>query len=184
MTTSSAVRRLSLDLLKAGLPGVTSALGTAHAEACMVCFSDQAHVSGVMLTLNNLAGCQHVPIDWDGQVTPQIARAHADLQDATEAGACGIAFLLVLEFTDYTIVERSYKTTGFDYWAGFEEDDDEVSIHARLEVSGIIHSSSNSVFSGRVNKKIEQTKVSDNLGFPAYIIVVDFGEPRAHMEER
>lgn len=55
---------------------------------------------------------------------------------------------------------------------------------ARVEVSGLIHSRSEATFAARIRQKIEQTMVSDNLGYPAYIVVVDFGEPKAHMEVR
>jgi hypothetical protein len=43
----------------------------------------------------------------------------------------------VLELTDYTIVERACKGTGFDYWLG-DEDDDLFQWKARLEISGIL----------------------------------------------
>jgi hypothetical protein len=171
---------IQLDLLRVGTPGVTPAQGTSCEEACLVCFADQGHPSGVTLSLRGLL-TSSASVTWPQPITPQIKRAHADLQDATEEAACGVAFLLLMRYTPYTVVERSYKGTGFDYWAGFDLDD-EISTEARLEVSGILKCNTESYFSARVRQKIEQVSISAHLKMPAYVIIVDFGEPKAHME--
>ena len=44
--------------------------------------------------------------------------AYRDLQEATEMGACGIAIVIARELIGYSIIERSVKGTGFDYWLG------------------------------------------------------------------
>ena len=73
-----------------------------------------------------------------------MRRTHNDLQDATEAGACGLAILLVQLFVGYTVVERSVKGTGFDYWLG-SENDALFQNKARLEASGILRGDQNGV---------------------------------------
>src|SRR5271167_4337074 len=62
--------------------------------------------------------------------------SYSPQEEATENGAVGVAILLVDRLTDYHIVQRSWKKTGFDYWLGFK---DAVVFQgcARLEVSGI-----------------------------------------------
>jgi hypothetical protein len=74
------------------------------------------------------------------KVDKQMKRTHADTQEATELGACGVAILLVTSVTDYNVVERSYKGTGFDYWLT-RQGSKNLSFDARLEVSGILDGS-------------------------------------------
>lgn len=183
--TARVANQLTLEVLKAGMPGVTRPQAETHIEACMVCFKDRSHETGVAIALSGVPGNIALPVVWVGDVTRQVMRGHGDLQDATENGACAIAFLLIREFTEYTVVERTWKGPGFDYWTGFEDEgEDEVIYCARLEVSGIKHSPDQAYYQRRIREKIEQTKVSDHLGYPAYVVVVDFGQPKAHMELR
>ena len=73
-------------------------------------------------------------------VTEQMLRCWNDEEFTTEQAAYGIAFLIVRELTDLTVIERSRKGTGFDYWLGTTTDVDEgqpFKNKVRLEVSGI-----------------------------------------------
>ena len=79
--------------------------------------------------------------------------------------------------TDYHIVQRSRKGTGFDYWLGLK--DDILFQHAaRLEVSGIRQGNGKQV-EARVSQKRKQTEQSKGLRIPAYVVVVEFGTPVA-----
>src|SRR5436189_2851572 len=104
---------LDLKLLKEGLPGVSKVRGVEHAEACLVCLALQGHSSGVELKINGTYD-ETLRVVWDDILMEQIRRSWNDLDDATESGACGIAFLLILTLTEYTIIRRSHKGTGFD----------------------------------------------------------------------
>lgn len=179
----NTIYTVDLDSLRRGLPGVTKALGEVHAEACMVCFDDQKHASGVELQLEGSLGGNVLKISWAFGVTDQMRRAHNDEQVATEYAAYGIAFLVVLNFTQYTIIEKSRKGTGFDYWAGSEPEGDWLPFEraARLEVSGIRRAGSDGEVSRRVRTKVAQTSPTDNQGLPAYIVVVEFGKPLSHV---
>ena len=97
---------------------------------------------------------------------------------ATEHGAYGIACLLILDLTGLTVIQRSRKGTGFDFWLG---DDEELPFQnkARLEVSGIRQGDAARV-AARVAQKKKQTGRSDGF-LPAYVIVVDFGTPLARV---
>ncbi|QDU42270.1 hypothetical protein Mal52_07260 [Symmachiella dynata] len=175
-------RTLDLHLLGGKIPGLTDSLGQMHAEAAAVCLEHNEHAQGVSLLVKG--DSQIFPLSWP-KVTHQMLRAYADLQDATEMGACGIAILLIMEMTDLTVVERSWKGTGFDYWLGRSDEHDGLPFQnrARLEVSGLLDGS-DSRLTSRVRQKLEQTKISDSTRLPAFVIVVDFGPPKAQLEER
>jgi hypothetical protein len=103
------------------------------------------------------------------------------MPEATERGASAIAFLLMLQLTDYTVIERSRKGTGFDYWLG-HKDDMIFQRAARLEISGILSGTAQTVDT-RVAQKKKQTRRSDGA-LPAYIVVVEFGAPTAKVVQR
>lgn len=54
---------------------------------------------------------------------------------------------------------------------------------ARLEVSGI-RNGNQKVVTARVRAKLAQTEVSDETRLPAYIVVVEFGQPVADVRQR
>jgi len=108
----------------------------------------------------------------------QTRRCWADPNVATEHGACGVATLLVPEISDLTVVERSRKGTGFDYWLGEKNDEGPLfQGKARLEVSGI-RTGSDSTVASRVKQKLRQTQPSDG-SLPAIVVVVEFGSPQS-----
>jgi hypothetical protein len=115
-------------------------------------------------------------------VTEQMRRCYNDEQVTTEHGAYGVAILVARDVTDLEVVNKSRKGTGFDYWLGTAANglfDDA----ARLEVSGIRNGSPSEV-SQRVKQKVEQTKVSDRMGLPAVVVVVEFGAPHSRFIKR
>jgi hypothetical protein len=75
---------------------------------------------------------------WEHEISEQILNSWDDYQEATEAGATGIAFLLMLELTEFTIIRRARKGTGFDYWLGNKDAAYPFQEAARPEVSGIL----------------------------------------------
>jgi hypothetical protein len=116
-------------------------------------------------------------LDWQ-LVTEQARRCWNDEEYTTEQAAYSIAFLLILQLTNLTVIERSRKGTGFDYWLGSQDSNLMLPFQrmARLEVSGI-RKGSRSQINARVKQKTEQTRASDAEGLPAYIIVVEFSRP-------
>jgi len=116
-------------------------------------------------------------------VTAQMSRTHNDPDEATELGACGVAFHLIRDLESMHVIERSRKGTGFDYWLG-KDGEDPFQNKARLEISGIRRAGSPSVVAERVKQKRLQTMRSDGMKIPAYVIVVEFSGPRAHIEDR
>lgn len=167
---------LTLAELSKGLFGITPAYGQVLAEASAVCFEDQNHRNGVELQVQGTFIARY-QILWQ-QITNQILRCYDDEEATTELGAYGIAFLLVLDLTDYTVVQRSRRGTGFDYWLGTTEDNEELPFQnkERLEVSGIRCGDNNRV-RARVNQKLKQVETSNYSVLPALIIVVEFSAP-------
>lgn len=116
------------------------------------------------------------------EVTDQIERCLNDPEVATEHGAVGIAVLLIKRLVGYAVVQRSRKGTGFDYWLG-DEADTLFRNKARLEVSGIRHGDQKTI-RARVQQKLVQTEASDETRLPAYVVVVEFGQPLAEVRQK
>lgn len=172
----SQIQVLNLQSLDRGLPAITPAFGAALAEAGAICLTDEAHQPGVTLEVEGEFSTTFI-LDWQS-VTEQARRCWNDEEYTTEQAAYGVAFLLILQLTNLTVIERSRKGTGFDYWLGIQDSTATLPFQrmARLEVSGI-RKGNRSQINVRVKQKTEQTRVSDAQGLPAYIIVVEFSRP-------
>lgn len=177
----SSLPKLHLDDLKKGLPGVTPTMCKVHLETCLVRFYEGKHVSGVILQIKGDFNHQFM-IVWTDEIDNQMLRTWNDPEETTEFAACGIAFLLILELTDYTVIKRSRKGTGFDYWLGDKDDMETLPFQdkARLEVSGIREEEKESKIRARAKQKLQQSEKS-NTHLPAYAVVVEFGIPLSYM---
>ena len=182
--------RINLAQLFAGLPGLTKRRGGAHCEAALVCLDEHGHQSGVQCSLNSLnKNLSTFELIWTEEITEQTRNSWSDFIEATEWGAAGIAILVVLGFTEYTVIRRSKRGTGFDYWLGYKKDVNDLGENvlkdeACLEVSGILSEEKASKIRQRVRDKIRQTERSDDLEMPACIVVVEFSRPVVYMVDR
>ena len=179
--------QISLETLKSGLPALTPALGEMLAEAASVCLEAQAPgiVCSIFIQQDEQSEISFLLRRLE--VTDRMRRAYRDEQEATEFGACGIALLVVREITGYTVIERSVRGTGFDYWLGTaksadlaEGDLEPFERKARLEVSGIRHGTEETI-AARVREKRRQTQRSSGL-YSAYVTVVEFSRPQANVK--
>ena len=174
-------RNLDLAELHRGLPAITPAYGSALAEAAAICLTEQGHKPGVELRVTGDFSKQCCVV-WP-EVTAQMRRCWNDLEYTTEQGAYALAFLLIGWLTDFTVIRRSRKGTGYDYLLGYVDveidEDNYLEGMARLEVSGI-RAGNSSLVKTRVKLKKEQVKPSDGL-LPAYVIVVEFSCPLAQV---
>ena len=177
---------LDLNDLGKGLPAITPSWGTAMVEAAAVCLSSEGHEPGVSVSTVGTA-TQSYTLTWSPTVNPdQANRSWADTQEATEYGATAIAVLLARAETGYTVVQRSRKGTGFDYWMGEENGGPPFQHKARLEISGILHALGDQgavrrAIAARVSQKVQQVQRSGTLP-AAHVIVVEFGTPLAEMQ--
>lgn len=185
---------ISLDELRLGrMPGVEAEVGGYLVQAAIVCLEESNHASGVALAVDG--DLQADPeVYWDPLPNPEQVRHSWDPDDATEQGACALAVLLIDKFTDYTIVERAAKRlgsrrgSGFDYWLDHKDSlqsqpSDLQLFGARLEVSGVRKGSRADVVA-RSKQKVNQTKQSDFLNIPAYVVVVEFSAPQSTVIRR
>jgi hypothetical protein len=159
---------------------IPEASGENLAQAAAICFEHTNHFSGVVLRVDGTYE-KEFTVTWSVVLTDAMRRFWNDLDEATEQGAYGLAFLLIRSLTGFSIIERSRKGTGFDWWLG--EEDNLFQGKARLEVSGILHGNARQL-NKRVLAKKKQTKRSDDSGLTAYIVVVEFSTPRAKVIKR
>ena len=147
-----------------------------YAEAAAICFEE-----------NNFSGAVNLKIEkhekqmalfqfkWSA-VSQQIKDMHNDFVYETEYGAYCIAFLIIHHLTDYKVIRRSKRKTGFDYWLSEKESEYPFTDAARLEISGILKGNNSDIMK-RLKIKKEQIKQSDGSNIPAYIIVTEFSKP-------
>lgn len=117
-------------------------------------------------------------LDWR-RPDDEAVSCWADEEFTTEQGAYGVALVLVEEVTSWTVVERSRKGTGFDYWLGGEPLFQKA---ARLEVSGIRRGGRQEVHK-RMRRKLHQVR-NTGSSLPGIVIVVEFSRPHSEVERR
>ncbi|ALF54589.1 hypothetical protein ACX27_19875 [Nostoc piscinale CENA21] len=168
-------KELIITKLEQGLPAITPAFGAALAEACAVCLNDQGNIQGVELQVQGDL-TDVFKIYWQ-EVTDQMLRCWNDNEYTTEQAAYGITLLIIQELTEYTVVERSRRGTGFDYWLGKKGDNNQLPFQnaVRLEVSAI-RQGDDSKIKARAKQKLEQVNSVDS-SLPVYIVIVEFSKP-------
>jgi hypothetical protein len=177
---SAGRESINIGTLRKGYPCLLPESGVRLAFAAAVCLEERGRRPGICIDVSgSFEASFH--LKWP-KTSEQVRREWADPQEATEHGAVGIAILLVDQLTGYHIVQRSFKGTGFDYWLGPKRSR-AFQRSARLEVSGIRNGDQAGV-EKRVSEKCEQTKRSDNLSLPAFVVVVEFGIPVAVVVRR
>ncbi len=174
----------SLDLAtlgeEPGMPGLTCTAGAFLAEAAAVCLELRGHKEQFDLPVTGWRNALYRVRR--PSVGLQTIRAHADLPEATEHGACAVAILVTREMTGAHVLERSAKGTGFDYWIGNDESLP-FRLKTRLEVSGIFHGTMVDV-ERRTEQKCRQTERSDATRLDALVFVVEFSHPLAKVIKR
>ncbi len=119
-----------------------------------------------------------------------MRRTYADLQEATEYGACGMAVLVMEACEELTILERAPKGNGgFDYYVAPLRKDIEVDTDnfladatATLEVSGILEGTEVDL-QYRLNEKIRQVQNRGTL-LPIFLVIVAFSISTVRIEKR
>ena len=148
-------------------------------EAAQFCLDHNGHSDGAPFNVDGSYWCQ-LWLRWTA-LSQGSQHTFADLEEAAEQGAYGVAFMVILALTRHNVVERSAKGTGFDFWLG-ERGDLGFQKCARLEVSGIL--SDVSRISSRTAQKVEQIRRSDDSKLPAYVVIVEFSRPMSRVIKR
>ena len=168
---------IQLTDIRQGTPGITPVEGANLYENCVVALHNSSHPTPVTLHVDGLNTCDYSLL-WEDTFNDQLRRTYADEQSVTERAAVAVSVMLALRQTDYTVIERSRKGTGFDYMLG-DGQDPLFTPKARLEVSGIMHETDGNTAEKRFRQKANQTSQSDDTRLPAYISVVEFSAPKA-----
>ena len=168
---------LLLKQLSNGYPALTPAAGGRLAEAASVALERHKHQNPVTLKARGAFVVQFA-LEYF-KINDQMRRTYGDPDENTEEGACGIALLLLINLTNHTVVRRSRKGTGVDYFLG-DANDFLFQNTARLEVSGIGKGTEQEI-KRRVREKKTQTEQSDALTIPAYVVIVEFSTPVAEV---
>ena len=157
------------------MPGI-SPVSAAHLyEAFEVAMHKSGHPQDVTLQMKGITN-EPIQLKWVDNFNLQKDKTYSDLQYTTEHGAVCLSVMITTTVTPYTIIERSRKGTGVDYWLG---DAESVLFQrkARLEISGIFNGTESDVLR-RYEQKVSQTNLSDSAGIPAYISIVEFSTPK------
>lgn len=193
----SKLRVIEIEQLRKGLGCLDIDHCSATCKAAQVALTEAGHPYSVTCQVRDQGTllCTIV-LQWTALERTSSKRSWRQLQRLAEWAAEGIAFLMIEEFTPYTVVDQSEidtragQGTGIDYYLGAKEeldceDEDDFPEHlARLEVSGILRPSASNTLKARVSRKIERSKMSDNDGTPAFIIVVEFESPVVNFTQR
>ena len=170
------MRRLHLDQLKKGQPGITESAGLFLSEASAFCLMKNGHTKGIELEVSGVK-TENLRLYWSQVLDKQMQQTWEDGEEATEYGAMGIAVLLVLKLTKYKILGRLVKGDRTDYLLGNEKDPNNPV--AKMEVSGILNATTNNSVNKRVGIKKRQVNKINNRAYPVYIAIIEFGKPAA-----
>lgn len=162
------------------IPGITEAKARFLSECAVSCMERLGHRSGVQMACKGLALAPET-VEWTTPFADQLKRSTEDLQETTEHGAECVSVLFAIEHTPYTVVRRSRKKTGVDYWLG-KKGEPLFQDAARLEVSGIIDNPK--AIESRKKIKLKQTNQSDGTFLPAYVSIVEFGTPAIDFDKK
>lgn len=180
MTTT---RTLHIHRLKEDFPNLSPTQCDYYAESCVIALENQGHRTGVLLSVEGERQASFV-LNWQ-----PVAKGGGwqEPRDVAENGAIAISFLLIVNLTDYQVVEQAVIGTGFDYWLGYKEDsahfDLDNYLNATLEVSGI-NKSSRGKISQRIKQRLRRVGLSNSMNIPSFIIVTEFGEPVSIITEK
>lgn len=163
-------------LIRKGVPGISAIAAMQLYEAFEVCMHLSGHQEKVNLKMDGITH-DDVCIIWEDTFNDQKARTYADIQYTTEHGAVCLSVMLTSALTPFTVIERSRKGTGIDYWLG-DKDSFLFQKKARLEVSGIFKGDE-AMMKYRHNAKVMQSNKSKEMNIPAYISVIEFSQPKA-----
>lgn len=153
-----------------------------YVQNTMICFDRNNHRSGVSLAVSFGEVEMAVEVHWKGAVTPDLRNAYNDIGKMVDFGACTIALLLIRDLTEYTAVRQSATGTTIDYYLQ-PKTSDELYIFENavyLEVSGILTEASSNTINKRIKDKVK--RLQQQPGDKTFIVVVEFGKPKAVVE--
>lgn len=171
-----------LEEILAGMPGITPVEGADLLENCVTMLHRSRHISPTAMALTGLTS-ETTTLHWEDNFNDQMDRTYADHSANTERAAVCVSVLLAKKLTDYTVILRSRRGTGIDYFLG-NADDTLFQPKARLEISDIEKEDGTNSTARRFREKATQAKLSDNGNLPAYISIIEFSHPKALFNDK
>jgi hypothetical protein len=163
--------KLQFNNLSERHPGVTPVISASYAEAATVCLG-RHHQPPQPISLQDRDAIMSVNAEWE-PADERTRNGWANMDDATEYGAYGLALAAVELTRGMVAVRRAETRTGADYYLGLpgrRADDLESSF--RLEISGT-DQGNESVIQARLRQKVEQA-LAGTSNLPAIATVVGF----------
>jgi hypothetical protein len=151
--------------------GVSEGIASSYSEAERVCL-DRHHVSPVEFRLRDGDGEGVGSAEW-AVTDKRVKNAWANKDDATEAGAYGVALAAVEVTRGLVALRRAETRSGADYYLGPTNGNlEDLETSFRFEVSGTDEGSA-SVIDGRPRRKLDQARKGIS-NVPAIASVVGF----------
>ncbi len=149
------------------LKQITPALDSMHcdflSQNCIAALEESQHKTGCMLSVTG-DSIIDFRLEWSRKINKA---SFEESGDVTKNAAEAIAFFLTPELTTYTIVRKSEKGTGFDYWLSYDEKHPLYKpknfLTARLEISGIKKKTKFNTMKKRIDGKKLQVGRSDAM---------------------
>lgn len=164
------MRKLNLDKLKNGVPGVTEAFGAFLVEAAMFCLEENGHQGKAILKITGEFE-EHFKLVWSDKLTEEVKSSWVDKNEATEYAATAMAMLIIPVVTEFNYFRRTRGGTDYIMSKAKNEKD-----KSYLEISGIWKQSKTNSLKMRVaikKKQVEKTIIDAE----AFVVVTEFGEP-------
>lgn len=177
---STRMRKLNLDNLKLGQPGLSKIMASFLVEATIVCLSLNGHQSGVVLKVTGDVE-EDFQLFWSDKITLQKISTWKDKNEATEYGASAIAILLIFVLEGLVIKERLPQNDTADYSLRTVQSAQQ---KGQLEVSGIWKEAKGNTNKTRVRIKLNRLSKNPSIPhLPIYVIVTEFGSPKSKIKK-
>lgn len=178
---------LDLDKLNLALPYMRKSLLDYIYDAAVFLLHYHRHFTGLQCEVRSQdEDTDSATLVWTRQYTQRLKNTFGGTDYAVEFAAEGIACLTIQAFTKFTVIERSLRNDGVDFWLGESRDEDDLVFRraARMESKGITEARYPSDIKSTLDRGIEQSKQSDDTRLPAFIIVTEFSKPVVIMVQR
>jgi hypothetical protein len=175
---------IDLTMLHIDAPGVTNHQAHVMAEQAEVCMAHNNHAPGVSCVVKQAVD-SNLLVSWNtSEDQDRLKAGHADLQEATEGGATGVAIAYMKHAHDLVVISRSPKDgNGFDYFMAPRGSGTILRSKptALLEVSGVLENGDVEC-RARLKEKAKQVKKGYSSGMGAFAVVVGFKRPSIWLE--
>lgn len=170
---------LKLQMLGNGTTALDKDFESCLGSAAGACLEEQGHIPQIEIRVSGFWN-KSLSLDWN-RTTDEAIRTWQNEQQTTELGAYGVALVLVGTVVGLKAFQVSRKFSGFDFWLTEKGKVYPFQEAARLEVTGIRHGSESDKKS-RLKEKMNRLYEYPSP-LPAFIVVVEFGEPGALVEK-